>query len=94
MQKIAGWGPTEPHLLETFGMLWSMEENEGKDKEPETFAELLRYRSVNFTQARETIEYVDAPPSPITHSRKATWSLRVETRWPHLRGNHCTSQYR
>jgi len=37
-------------------MLWSMKENEGKDKEPGTFAKLLRYGSVDFTQTRrETI---------------------------------------
>ena len=64
VQKFSGRGPPlpQPHRLETLGMLWSMKENEGKDKEPGTFAELLRYGSVNFTQTRETIECVDAPP--------------------------------
>ena len=42
------------------GSLLDMEENEGKDKEPGTFAELLRYGSVHFEQKREAIKYVKA----------------------------------
>ena len=42
------------------GSLLDMKENEGKDKEPGTFAELLRYGSVHFEQKRETIKYVKA----------------------------------
>ena len=39
------------------GSLLDMKENEGKDKEPGTFAELLRYGSVYFEQKREAIKY-------------------------------------
>ena len=42
------------------GILWDMEENEGKDAAPGTFAELLRYGSVHFEQTREEIKYVKA----------------------------------
>jgi hypothetical protein len=35
-------------------------ENEGKDQEPGTFGELLRYGSVHLEQTRESIVYVDA----------------------------------
>lgn len=42
------------------GILWDMKENEGKDVEPGTFAELLRYGSVHFEQEREAIKYVKA----------------------------------
>ena len=42
------------------GSLLDMKENEAKDKEPGTFAELLRYGSVHFEQKREAIKYVKA----------------------------------
>ncbi len=42
------------------GILWDMEENEGKDMASGTFAELLRYGSVHFEQEREEIKYVKA----------------------------------
>ena len=42
------------------GSLLDLKENEGKDKEPGTFAELLRYGSVHFEQKREAIKYVKA----------------------------------
>jgi len=43
------------------GILWDRAENEGKDVEKGTFAELLRYGSVFFEQTREGIKYVEAP---------------------------------
>jgi hypothetical protein len=42
------------------GALMDLPENEGKDQEPGTFGELLRYGSVHFEQTRERIAYVDA----------------------------------
>ena len=44
----------------SLGIWWNMEENEGKDVAPGTFAELLRYGSVHFEQRREDIDYVKA----------------------------------
>lgn len=44
----------------SLGILWDMDENEGKDVAPGTFAELLRYGSVHFEQQRKEIEYVKA----------------------------------
>ena len=58
MQKIAHGKHLTKDLA--LGMLWDMKENEGKDKEPGTFAELLRYGSVHFEQKREGIKYVKA----------------------------------
>ena len=49
-----------PHL----GVLW--DENPGKDCEPGTFGELLRYGSAHFKQTRKEIEYVRAPKPPAT----------------------------
>jgi hypothetical protein len=43
----------------TLGMLLDMEENKGKDAEPGTFGELIRYGSTHFEQMREKIDYVD-----------------------------------
>lgn len=58
MQKIThGKNLTKGLAL---GILWDMEENEGKDVAPGTFAELLRYGSVHFEQEREEIKYVKA----------------------------------
>ena len=58
MQKIThGKNLTKAPAL---GILLDMEENQGKDAAPGTFAELLRYGSVHFEQSRETIEYVKA----------------------------------
>ena len=58
MQKITHG----KHLIKglALGSLLDMKENEGKDKEPGTFAELLRYGSVHFEQKREAIKYVKA----------------------------------
>lgn len=44
----------------SLGILWEAMENGGKDVEPGTFAELLRYGSVHFEQEREVIQYVKA----------------------------------
>lgn len=62
MQKITHGKhlTTSVHL----GVLW--DENEGKDCEEGTFAELLRYGCENFRQGREGIEYKDAPAPPNT----------------------------
>jgi hypothetical protein len=58
MQKIThGKALTKSPAL---GILWDREENEGKDVEPGTFAELLRYGSVYYEQGREEIKYVKA----------------------------------
>lgn len=61
MQKV-----THGHGLmqgSTLGDLWDLPENEGKDIEPGTFAELLRYGSVHFQQTREEIAYMDPEKS-------------------------------
>lgn len=56
MQKIThGKNLTKTPAL---GLLWDMKENEGKDIEPGTFAELLRYGSVHFEQNRKEILFV------------------------------------
>lgn len=62
MQKITHVGglTTSAHL----GALW--DRHEGKDAEVGTFAELLRYGSVNFEQTREIIAYVQAPQPVVT----------------------------
>lgn len=57
MQKIThGKGLTNSVHL---GVLW--DENEGKDCEPGTFAELLRHGTVHLQQNRESIVYEKAP---------------------------------
>jgi hypothetical protein len=43
-----------------WGLIWDEKGNEGKDIEPGTFAELLRYGAVRFEQTRESIMYVEA----------------------------------
>lgn len=59
MQKIThGKGLTNDAQL---GVLLDKPENEGKDCAEGTFAELLRYGTVNFRQTRERIGYVEAP---------------------------------
>ncbi|KAJ6588658.1 hypothetical protein B0H19DRAFT_1057803 [Mycena capillaripes] len=58
MQKIThGKGLTNTVAL---GVLWELPENVGKDCEPGTFAELLRYGSVHFQQKRENIVTMEA----------------------------------
>lgn len=58
MQKIThGKDLTKTPAL---GVLWDLKENEGRDVEPGTFAELLRYGSVHFEQMREGLRYVKA----------------------------------
>jgi hypothetical protein len=64
MQKIThGKGLTNTVAL---GVIWDMKENEGKDREPGTFAELLRYGSVHFRQKRERIVTMEAEKAPKT----------------------------
>ena len=46
------------------GVFW--DENKGKDAEPGTFGELLRYGTVHFEQTRPEITYVKAPRPPKT----------------------------
>ena len=62
MQKIVHG----KHLTDSInlGVLW--DENEGKDCEPGTFAELLRYGTVHFEQTRPEIAYEKAPRPPRT----------------------------
>lgn len=68
MQKIThGKNLTKTPAL---GVLWDEEANEGKDIEPGTFAELLRYGSVHFEQNRPGIDYVKAPKSDIVLKEK------------------------
>ncbi len=58
MQKIThGKNLTKTEAL---GVLWDKEENAGKDCEPGTFAEVLRFGSVHLEQTRERIDYVEA----------------------------------
>ncbi|KAJ7261368.1 hypothetical protein B0H12DRAFT_350591 [Mycena haematopus] len=64
MQKIThGKGLTNTVAL---GVFWDKEENEGKDREPGTFAELMRYGSVHFRQKRESIVTMAATKPPKT----------------------------
>ncbi|KAF7347772.1 Capsule polysaccharide biosynthesis [Mycena venus] len=64
MQKIThGKGLTNTVAL---GVLWDMKENEGKDRQPGTFAELMRYGSVHFRQKRESIVTMEAEKPPKT----------------------------
>lgn len=57
MQKIThGKGLTKSISC---GTLLDQHDGEGKDQEPGTFGELLRYGSVHFEQTREQIEYVE-----------------------------------
>ncbi|KAJ7887512.1 hypothetical protein B0H14DRAFT_1235306 [Mycena olivaceomarginata] len=64
MQKIThGKGLTNTVAL---GILWDMKENEGKDREPGTFAELMRYGSVHFRQKRERIVTMAAQKPSMT----------------------------
>ena len=49
---------------EALGILWDKAENEGKDQEPGTFAELLRCGTVHLEQTREMIDYVKAEKEP------------------------------
>ncbi|KAF3922455.1 hypothetical protein AA313_de0206907 [Arthrobotrys entomopaga] len=65
MQKIThGKNLTKTPAL---GLLWDMEENNDKDSQAGTFAELLRYGSVYFEQKRD-IEYVDyEKPDEVLH---------------------------
>ncbi|KAF8206170.1 hypothetical protein K438DRAFT_1816717 [Mycena galopus ATCC 62051] len=58
-----GKGLTKKVLL---GILWGMKENEDKDREPGTFAELLRYGSVHFRQKRKSIVTMVATKSAMT----------------------------
>ena len=66
-QKIThGKGLThDTHL----GVFW--DENEGKDCEPGTFAELLRYGCTHFEQTRESMVRVEATPAKETMKKAA-----------------------
>ncbi|KAL4936178.1 hypothetical protein BDV06DRAFT_216872 [Aspergillus oleicola] len=56
MQKIAhGKNLTATPAL---GVLWDRAENEGRDIESGTFAELLRYGTTHFRQTREGIQFI------------------------------------
>ncbi|KAL6235884.1 hypothetical protein BDW75DRAFT_250540 [Aspergillus navahoensis] len=56
MQKIThGKNLTKTPAL---GLLWDREENQGKDIEPGTFAELIRYGTTHLRQTRSAIRYV------------------------------------
>ncbi|KAJ6500463.1 hypothetical protein C8R45DRAFT_1122260, partial [Mycena sanguinolenta] len=64
MQKIThGKGLTNTVAL---GILWDQKENQGKDREPGTFAELMRYGSVHFRQTRTSVVTMVAPKPPTT----------------------------
>jgi Capsular polysaccharide synthesis protein len=58
MQKITHG----KHLTKTpaWGLIWDEKGNEEKDIEPGTFAELLRYGTLNLEQTRKNIVYVKA----------------------------------
>lgn len=64
MQKISHG----KHLNKTpaLGLLWDLKENDGKDNEPGTFAELLRFGSVHFEQTRKDILFVQTEKPPQT----------------------------
>ncbi|KAF3931987.1 hypothetical protein ABW20_dc0102741 [Dactylellina cionopaga] len=65
MQKIThGKNLTKTPAL---GLLWDREENKDKDREPGTFAELLRYGSVHFEQAREIKSIGYEKPDKVLH---------------------------
>ena len=69
-EKIThGKGLTNDIML---GALW--DEHEGRDNEPGTFAELLRYGALNFRQTREEIRYVKAP-GPAKTLRKGLFEI-------------------
>ncbi|KAJ8120211.1 hypothetical protein ONZ43_g3022 [Nemania bipapillata] len=53
----------------SLGTLWNMPEHLGKDSEPGTFAELLRYIPLNFRQTREGIATCPPARSSITFSK-------------------------
>ncbi|KAF2192185.1 hypothetical protein K469DRAFT_735296 [Zopfia rhizophila CBS 207.26] len=60
----------------TLGMLLDMKEDEGKDIEHGTFAELLRHGSVYFEQTRDEIDYVKAKrPPPEVIIRKGLYEV-------------------
>jgi len=61
MQKITH----EKKLTKTsaLGVLWDLKEKDGKEVEPGTVAELLRFESMYLKQIREKIDYVEASES-------------------------------
>jgi hypothetical protein len=64
MEKIThGKGLTKAVSL---GILLDMPENEGKDRAPGTFAELLRYGAVHFRQKRDHIVTLEAKKAATT----------------------------
>jgi hypothetical protein len=60
MQKITH-GKELTHTIHC-GALMDLPENEGRDAEPGTFGELIRYGSVHLEQTRARIAYVDPVP--------------------------------
>lgn len=50
----------------SIGTMWNMPKNLGKDSEPGTFAELLRYVPTHFRQIRKDISTLEATRSPVT----------------------------
>ncbi|KAI1119996.1 capsular polysaccharide synthesis protein-domain-containing protein [Nemania abortiva] len=53
----------------SLGTLWNMQDNLGKDSEPGTFAELLRYVPLHFRQTREGILTLKAIRPPTTFKK-------------------------
>jgi hypothetical protein len=60
MQKITH-GKELTHTIHC-GALMDLPENKGRDAEPGTFGELIRYGSVHLEQTRARIAYVDPVP--------------------------------
>jgi hypothetical protein len=72
MMKITKGGDLMNAVL--LGTLWDRPENVGKDREPGTFAELLRYGSVHFRQTRE-VPLTRVPEKPETTLKKGLLEL-------------------
>ncbi|PMD42994.1 hypothetical protein L207DRAFT_454792 [Hyaloscypha variabilis F] len=70
MQKITHG----KHLTKTpaWGLIWDEKENEKKDIEPGTFAELLRYGTTHLEQTRKSIVYVK-PEKPAVTMKKGVF---------------------
>ncbi|KAI1194444.1 capsular polysaccharide synthesis protein-domain-containing protein [Nemania serpens] len=54
----------------SLGTMWNMPKNLGKDSEPGTFAELLRYVPIHFRQIRKDISTLEAIKSPVTIKKR------------------------
>lgn len=53
----------------SLGTMWNMPKNLGKDSEPGTFAELLRYVPLHFRQTRKDISILEATRSTVTFKK-------------------------